>query len=101
MDRRKFLKVAGAAGAAGLSAGCLGQFGSQPYNDGTMQFLMSPTEPQDQMRAQYTPVQERLNSHIDDVDEVTIDLDSILLDRLRPVLDLVLTPPTAAVEGER
>jgi phosphonate transport system substrate-binding protein len=72
MDRRNFLKAAGAAGAAGLTAGCLGQFGSQPYVDGSIKFLMSPTEPQDQMRAQYTPIKERINSQIDATDEVSM-----------------------------
>ena len=72
MDRRNFLKAAGAAGAAGLTAGCLGQFGSQPYVDGDVRFLMSPTEPQDQMTAQYEPVQERLAETIDAVDEIDI-----------------------------
>ena len=72
MDRRSFLKATGAAGAAGLTAGCLGQFGEQPYVDGDVRFLMSPTEPQDQMTAQYTPVQERLTEVIDAVDEVDI-----------------------------
>jgi phosphonate transport system substrate-binding protein len=72
MDRRNFLKAAGAAGAAGLTAGCLGQFGSQPYVDGDVRFLMSPTEPQDQMTAQYTPVQQQLEETIDAVDEVDI-----------------------------
>lgn len=72
MDRRNFLKAAGAAGAAGLTAGCLGQFGSQPYVDGDVRFLMSPTEPQDQMTAQYEPVQSRLEETIDEVDEVDI-----------------------------
>lgn len=33
------------------------------------------------------------------IDRVTLDLDDILLDSLRPVLDLVLTPPPSAVEG--
>lgn len=70
MDRRKFLKVAGAAGTAGLTAGCIGEFGSQPYTDGQVKFLMSPTEPQDQMTAQYTPIKERLNKTIDAVDSV-------------------------------
>jgi phosphonate transport system substrate-binding protein len=72
MDRRNFLKAAGAAGAAGLTAGCLGQFGSQPYVDGSIRFLMSPTEPQDQMTAQYTPIKERINSQIDATDEVSM-----------------------------
>ena len=72
MDRRNFLKAAGAAGAAGLTAGCLGQFGSQPYVDGDVRFLMSPTEPQDQMTAQYEPVQSRLEEMIDSDDKVDI-----------------------------
>ena len=103
MDRRKFLKVAGAAGATGLSAGCLGQFGSQPYVDGTMQFLMSPTEPQEQMRAQYTPVQERLNNHVEEVDEVTIDYAadySATLDAMNSgTADVAETGPFAAALG--
>lgn len=73
-DRRTFLKSAGAAGTIGIAGlgGCLGQFGSQPYVDGSIKFLMSPTEPQDQMRAQYTPIKERLNSYIEAVDEVNM-----------------------------
>jgi phosphonate transport system substrate-binding protein len=31
---------------------------------------MSPSEPQDQLRAQYTPIKERLNSYVDAVDTV-------------------------------
>jgi len=73
MERRKFLTAAGAAGAAATTAGCIGEFGSQPYNDGSIRFLMSPTEPQDQMSAQYEPIRERLNSEVDAVDEVTME----------------------------
>jgi phosphonate transport system substrate-binding protein len=54
--RRQYLKSAGATGAALLTAGCIGQFGDQPYNDGEVNFLMSPTEPQDLMTNQYEPV---------------------------------------------
>jgi phosphonate transport system substrate-binding protein len=43
---------------------------SEPYVDGTITFLMSPSEPQDQLRAQYTPIKERLNSYVDAVDTV-------------------------------
>ena len=70
--RRHLLKTAGAVGAVGLTgtAGCIGEFGSQPYGDGKIRFLMSPTEPQDQMQAQYTPIAERLKSLVDEVDEV-------------------------------
>ncbi|GGL49347.1 substrate-binding domain-containing protein [Halocalculus aciditolerans] len=70
VQRRTFLKSAGAAGALGLTAGCIGNFGEQAYGDGKIKFLMSPTEPQDQMMAQYQPVKERLNSYIDSVDTV-------------------------------
>jgi len=41
-----------------------------PYVDGMIKFLMSPSEPQDQLRAQYTPIREQLNDHIDEVDTV-------------------------------
>jgi phosphonate transport system substrate-binding protein len=68
MNRRDFLKGASVATAAGL-AGCIGEFGEQPYVDGTVKMLMSPTEPQEQMRAQYDPVGERIGSHVEaDVD---------------------------------
>ncbi|MFB6227139.1 MAG: phosphate/phosphite/phosphonate ABC transporter substrate-binding protein [Halobacteriales archaeon] len=40
--------------------------------DGKIKMLMSPTEPQDQLLAQYTPIKERLNSHIDAVDTVEL-----------------------------
>ena len=60
IGRRQYLKSAGATGAALLTAGCIGQFGDQPYNNGEVNFLMSPTEPQDLMTAQYEPVGEQL-----------------------------------------
>ncbi len=70
--RRHFLKTAGVLGTAGLSglAGCIGEFGEQPYVDGKIKFLMSPTEPQEQMQAQYDPIGERLNNYIEEVDEI-------------------------------
>lgn len=67
--RRDFLKTAGAAGAVGLTAGCIGDFGAQPYGDGTLKFVMSPSEPQEQMNAQYAPVKDYLEEVTeDDVD---------------------------------
>ncbi len=72
-DRRTFLKGFGTAAAVGAVAGCTGEGSSsddEPYVDGQIKFLMSPTEPQDQLRAQYTPIKERLNDHIDEVDTV-------------------------------
>jgi len=56
------------------TAGCLGSFGGDPYVDGTLTFLMSPTEPQDQMRSQYEPIGERLVSHIDPISEGDLEM---------------------------
>ncbi|ELZ87572.1 ABC-type phosphate/phosphonate/phosphite transport system, substrate-binding protein [Haloferax elongans ATCC BAA-1513] len=39
---------------AGLS-GCIGNFGEQSYGNGEINFMMSPSEPQDYMRSQYKP----------------------------------------------
>jgi phosphonate transport system substrate-binding protein len=72
--RRTVLKSVGAATAVGALAGCLGgsdaSDSSDPYVDGKIRFLMSPSEPQDRLRAQYTPIKERLNEHVDAVDTV-------------------------------
>jgi len=68
-NRRNFLKSVGVAGGAAFTAGCIGQFGSQPYGDGTLTFVMSPTEPQEYMESQYAPVREYLDEQTeDDVD---------------------------------
>ena len=61
--RRTFIKTAGALGAAGATAGCLGSItggGSAAYGDDRVNFYMSPSEPQDLMEAQYAPVQTTL-----------------------------------------
>ncbi|MFB6235519.1 MAG: substrate-binding domain-containing protein [Halopenitus sp.] len=71
-DRRSFIKGAGAIGGVALTSGCIGQFGSQPYGDGTLTFVMSPTEPQEQMTAQYTPVKEYLGKQV--ADDVSVKL---------------------------
>ena len=100
MDRRQFLKGIGATGAVVTLAGCGSDSGNghggnggngnggngnggngnggngngestpTPYVDNKIRFLMSPSEPQDRLRAQYTPIKERLNSSIDAVDNV-------------------------------
>lgn len=69
--RRDFLKTAGAAGAVGLTAGCIGDFGAQPYGDGTLTFVMSPSEPQKLMSKQYEPVKE----YLDEVTEDGVDVE--------------------------
>lgn len=76
-NRRTFLKGIGTAAAIGTLAGCTGGddgsgtagSGGDPYVDGKIKFLMSPTEPQDQLRAQYSPIKNRLNE-VSDVDTV-------------------------------
>jgi phosphonate transport system substrate-binding protein len=102
-QRRTFLKTAGVAGAAVMTAGCIGEFGSQPYNDGAVDFLMSPTEPQDQMSAQYEPIQEQLSSEIDAADDVTMEFAadySATLNALGSATgDIAETGPFAAALG--
>jgi phosphonate transport system substrate-binding protein len=93
--RRKYLKRLGAVGVAAAVAGCSGDSDgtetpsdgggggddtptdtaqptdtATPYVDGEIRFLLSPTEPQDQLRAQYTPIRNRINEHVDAVDTV-------------------------------
>ncbi|MUV89655.1 PhnD/SsuA/transferrin family substrate-binding protein [Halapricum sp. CBA1109] len=71
-NRRAVLKGMGAATIVGSIAGCSGSEAGtdEPYVDGKIRFLMSPSEPQDRLRAQYTPIKERLNDHVDAVDTV-------------------------------
>lgn len=71
-DRRSFIKAAGAIGGVALTSGCIGEFGSQPYGNGTLTFVMSPTEPQEYMEKQYQPVKEYLGKQVDD--DVTVEL---------------------------
>jgi phosphonate transport system substrate-binding protein len=71
MQRRTFLRGAG-VGAASLTAGCIGEFGSRPYGDGTLTFVMSPTEPQDYMESQYAPLRDYLDEQVDD--DVDVEL---------------------------
>jgi phosphonate transport system substrate-binding protein len=72
--RRTFLETVGVTGLAGTMAGCIGSFGGDPYVDGTLTFLMSPTEPQDQMRDQYEPIGERLVDHIESIDSESLEM---------------------------
>ena len=61
--RRTFIKTAGALGAAGATAGCLGSItggGSAAYGDDRINFYMSHSEPQDLMESQYAPVEAQL-----------------------------------------
>ncbi|MFC6951846.1 substrate-binding domain-containing protein [Halorubellus litoreus] len=104
-SRRDFLKATGTAGALGLTsmAGCIGSFGSQPYNDGTVQFMMSPTEPQNYMMKQYGPVKEHLNSELGDKADVELQYASNYSAVLQGLgsgsADIAETGPFAAALG--
>lgn len=106
-NRREFLKAAGTAGALGMTglSGCIGSFGSQPYKDGTVTFLMSPTEEQEQMRAQYEPVGNRLEDHMSDVDKVEVqfaaDYSATLEALSNGTADIAETGPFAAALGAK
>lgn len=68
-ERRTFLKSAGAAGALGLGglSGCIGNItgGSQAFNDGTLDFNVSPSVAQEDLQAQYKPIREFLGNQFD------------------------------------
>lgn len=76
--RRSFLQTVGAVGTAGLIAGCTGDEGGSgggegdgspdetdtpvPYGNAEVNFVMSPSEPQELMDKQYQPVKEHLSA---------------------------------------
>lgn len=59
MQRRSFLQASAAAAAAGGLSGCIGQSGGS--GDSGYTFMMSPSEPQTKMMAQYRPVKNYLS----------------------------------------
>ncbi|MXR50763.1 phosphate/phosphite/phosphonate ABC transporter substrate-binding protein [Halovenus sp. WSH3] len=63
-SRRKFLVTAGAVGAT-FAAGCTGGGSDQAFGDGTVDFNVSPSVAQENLEAQYTPVQEYLSNELD------------------------------------
>ncbi|WP_227132152.1 substrate-binding domain-containing protein [Halorubellus salinus] len=103
-SRRDFLKATGTAGALGLTstAGCLGSFGSQPYNDGTVQFMMSPTEPQNYMMKQYGPMRDHIESSLDNADvelQYASNYSAVLQGLGSGSADIAETGPFAAALG--
>ncbi len=105
MKRRTFIKTASTAGVLGVTgtAGCVGKLGEQPYVDGKIKFLMSPTEPQEQMVAQYTPIKTRFEEYIDSVDSVEMkyakDYSATLTALDSGTADVAETGPFAAALG--
>jgi len=105
VERRDFLKATGAASTAGLLglSGCIGEFGSQPYNDGTLDFYMSPTEPQELMRSQYAPVRDHLAEETGTECELTYaeGYSAVLESLSSGTGDVAETGPFAAALGVR
>jgi phosphonate transport system substrate-binding protein len=103
-SRREFLKATGAASAVGMSglAGCIGSFGSQPYGNGTIDFLMSPTEPQNYMKKQYGPFADHIDESVDDADvglQYASDYSAVLQGLGSGSADIAETGPFAAALG--
>ncbi|MEF8830794.1 MAG: PhnD/SsuA/transferrin family substrate-binding protein [Halobacteriales archaeon] len=117
VDRRNFLKGAGAVttvGVTGLS-GCLGGGGTdtetdegsgddtetdQPFNDGVLDFYMSPSEPQDLMMSQYAPVEEYLTDEVHETELTYAQNYSAVLESLGSHTgDVAETGPFAAALG--
>jgi len=103
-SRRDFLKATGAASAASMTglAGCIGSFGSQPYGDGTVQFMMSPTEPQNYMKKQYGPVKNHLSEQLENADvelQYASNYSAVLQGLGSGSADIAETGPFAAALG--
>ncbi|MFC4358260.1 phosphate/phosphite/phosphonate ABC transporter substrate-binding protein [Halobium salinum] len=103
-NRRNFIKAAGVAGTLGITglSGCIGSFGSQPYGDGTVNFMMSPSEPQDYMMQQYRPYGEYLDEQIEDASvelQYAADYTAVLQGLGSGTADIAETGPFAAALG--
>jgi phosphonate transport system substrate-binding protein len=103
-SRRGFLKATGAASALGMSglAGCIGSFGSQPYNDGTINFMMSPTEPQNYMMKQYGPFGDHIDESVENADvelQYASNYSAVLQGLGSGSADIAETGPFAAALG--
>ena len=104
VDRRSFIKAAGVGGTLGITglSGCIGSFGSQPYGDGTVNFMMSPSEPQDYMMSQYRPYAKYLEEQLDDASvdlKYAADYSAVLQGLGSGTADLAETGPFAAALG--
>ena len=122
-QRRKFLKIAGAASIVGL-AGCSGGGGgsdggdmgsedSEPEmtfgGDGTVDFGISPSVPQEDLNVQYSPLENHIGSYLRENYDVPSDLSvegtigsnySAIIQSLgQGTLDIAETGPFAAALG--
>jgi phosphonate transport system substrate-binding protein len=102
-SRRDFLRTTGALGAAGLTglSGCIGNFGEQAYGNGEINFMMSPSEPQDYMMSQYKPYGDYLQSEVgtDVALDYAADYSAVLQGLGSGTADIAETGPFAAALG--
>jgi phosphonate transport system substrate-binding protein len=102
-SRRNFLQTAGALGAAGLTglSGCIGNFGEQAYGNGEINFMMSPSEPQDFMRSQYKPYGSYLEEEVGTTVKLkyAADYSAVLQGLGSGTADVAETGPFAAALG--
>jgi phosphonate transport system substrate-binding protein len=102
--RRKFIKAAGVAGTLGITgvSGCIGSFGSQPYGNGEVNFMMSPSEPQEYMMKQYKPYGDYLGEQVEDAEvklKYAADYSTVLQGLGSGTADVAETGPFAAALG--
>lgn len=104
-DRRSFIKAAGAIGGVALTSGCIGQFGKQPYGDGKLTWIMSPSEPESQLRKQYGPVIDFLDKNVKDSVKSELNYGrnytAVLQALSSGTADIADTGPFAAVLGAK
>jgi len=117
MDRRSFLKSAGAASTLGITglSGCLGIGGggssaSMTFGgDGQVNFGISPSVPQEDLNAQYAPLLDHVGSYLQENHDVPEDLSvdgtigsnySAIIQSLgQGTMDVAETGPFAAALG--
>jgi phosphonate transport system substrate-binding protein len=99
-QRRTFLKTAGVVGCTGALAGCLG-IGGEPFNDGEIDFNVSPSVPQSDLEVQYAPIREFLSNEFDTTTKMNLaDNYSAVIEALGAgTTDIAETGPFAAALG--
>jgi phosphonate transport system substrate-binding protein len=98
--RRTFLETAGVVGSTVAVAGCLG-LGGEPFNDGEIDFNVSPSVPQEDLEVQYSPVREFLSEEFDRTTKMNLaDNYSAVIEALGSgTTDVAETGPLAAALG--
>lgn len=101
MDRRKFLKSAGTAGTIGITglSGCIGNLGGS--GEDTVTFTLSPAESDVDVKKQYKPLFDYLESEADVTIEssVAADYSAVLQSLKSDQSDLADAAPAIAIQA--